>query len=279
MPRSSLTLASTNAGAFNGMKRSARGPGADKGTPTMTRLDLSSRMAAMTGWRRPASLVVGAIVVVALAIPVFAADPSADPSASAGASIEASQSASPQPTPEPTVAATPKAAATPQATPKAHPSAKPGKPDQAGEGKGNKRDKTPEVAITLHGTVVATTNTDGDPGFSLTSGGTTYELEVGPPWFWGANNPLAKFAGKTVTVTGETHTGSTDVDVLTVDGTVIREPGKPPWAGGWKVVGSAHPGWSQEKADRFKAKFGDCFPPGLCKKDAPTSSPAIPRGD
>jgi hypothetical protein len=82
-----------------------------------------------------------------------------------------------------------------------------------------------------------------------------------------------------VTVTGETHTGSTDVDVLTVDGTVIREPGKPPWAGGWKVVASAHPGWSQEKADRFKAKFGDCFPPGQCKKDAPTSSPAIPRGD
>jgi hypothetical protein len=45
----------------------------------------------------------------------------------------------------------------------------------------------------------------------------------------------------------------------------LREPGKPPWAGGWKVVGEKHPGWSQEKADRFKAKFGDCFPPGQCK--------------
>jgi opacity protein-like surface antigen len=41
--------------------------------------------------------------------------------------------------------------------------------------------------------------------------------------------------------------------------------GKPPWAGGWKRVGEGHPGWSQEKADRFKAKFGDCFPPGQCK--------------
>jgi hypothetical protein len=234
-------------------------------------------MAAMTGLRRPASLVVGVIVVVALAIPAFAADPSADPSATAGASIEASQSASAQPTPEPTVAATPKAA-TPKATPpKSQESAKPGKPDQAGNG--HKGDRSPDVPITLHGTITATTNTDGDAGFSLTSGGTTYQLEVGPPWFWGANNPLAKYAGKTVTITGETHTGSTDLDVLTVDGTVTREPGKPPWAGGWKVVGSAHPGWSQEKADRFKAKFGDCFPPGLCKKDAPTASPAIPRGD
>ena len=31
------------------------------------------------------------------------------------------------------------------------------------------------------------------------------------------------------------------------------------------MVGAAHPGWSQDKADRMKAKFGDCFPPGKCK--------------
>ena len=249
----------------------------------MGRPDISIRLAAMTGRRRTASLVVGVIVVIALAIPAFAADPSADPSASAGASIEASQSASATPTAEPTVAATPRATAAPKATPpKAPASAKPDKAAKPDKGNnGDKSDETPEVPITLHGTIAATTDTEGDPGFSLTSGGTTYGLEVGPPWFWGANNPLAKYAGKTVTVTGETHTGSTDVDVLTVDGTVIREPGKPPWAGGWKVVGSAHPGWSQEKADRFKAKFGDCFPPGHCKKGAtaPTASPAIPRGD
>jgi hypothetical protein len=39
-----------------------------------------------------------------------------------------------------------------------------------------------------------------------------------------------------------------------VDGKTIREPGRPPWAGGWKVVGEKHPGWSQEKADRQAAK-------------------------
>jgi len=115
----------------------------------------------------------------------------------------------------------------------------------------------------------------------MSSGGKTYELEAGPPWFWGANNPLAKFVGKTVTITGEAEAGGTEVDVEAVDGTAIRAPGKPPWAGGWKVVGERHPGWSQAKADKFKAKFGDCFPPGQCKKaDAGTAAPsAIPRGD
>jgi len=259
--------------------------------------DVSARIAIMHGWRRPASLLVGAIVVVALALPVLAADPSADPSASAGASVAASESASaqpspqPSPSPEPSTSTAPSAAASvaPRATPpRAFASASP-EPDesadtdedgQTGKGnKGNKGDKTPEVPITLRGTIAMSTDGKGRPSFSLTAGGTTYELEAGPPWFWGANNPLAKFAGKTVTVTGEMHAGATDVDVLTVDGTVIRAPGKPPWAGGWKANGEKHPGWSQEKADKFQAKHGGCWPPGHCKADAPTSSPAIPRGD
>jgi hypothetical protein len=249
--------------------------------------DVSTRTAAARGWRRSASLLVGAIVVVALALPALAADPSADPSASAGASVAASETASAQPTPspEPSVSTAPSAAASlaPVATPpRAFASASPktdegGKPDKAG--KGNKGDKTPKVAITLRGTITVTTDAKDRPAFSLSSGGKTYELEAGPPWFWGANNPLAKFAGKTVTITGETHVGGTEVDVLTVDGTAIRAPGKPPWAGGWKANGEKHPGWSQEKADKFKAKHGDCWPPGHCKADAPTSSPAIPRGD
>jgi hypothetical protein len=257
--------------------------------------DVSTRTAAMHGWRRPASLLVGAIVVVALALPVLAADPSADPSA--GASVVASESASaqpspqPSPSPEPSTGTAPSAAASvaPRATPpRAFASASPGPDESAdtdedGQGnkgnKGNKGDKTPEVPITLRGTIAMSTDGKGRPSFSLTAGGKTYELEAGPPWFWGANNPLAKFAGKTVTVTGETHTGATDVDVLTVDGTVIRAPGKPPWAGGWKANGEKHPGWSQEKADKFQAKHGGCWPPGHCKADAPTSSPAIPRGD
>ena len=232
------------------------------GFPTVTRSDLSTRMAAMTGRRRSAAILVGTIVVVALALPALAADPSADPSAAASVAP---------------VAAPPKAS--PSASTEATEDDAGGKPDKAN--KGNKAGKTPEVAITLRGAVAMTTNAGGFPSFTMASGGKTYQLEAGPPWFWGANNPLAKFAGKTVTITGETSAGSTEVDVQAVDGTAIRAPGKPPWSGGWKAVGSKHPGWSQEKADRFKAKFGDCFPPGQCKKadTAPAASPAIPRGD
>ena len=86
-----------------------------------------------------------------------------------------------------------------------------------------------------------------------------------------------------MTVTGEAAEGSTEVDVLTVNGTVIREPGKPPWAGGWKQVGENHPGWSAEKAARWAEKaakqgqkFGDCWPPGHCKQDDAAESGASP---
>ena len=132
---------------------------------------------------------------------------------------------------------------------------------------------TNEDCLACHSDSPMTKDANGLPSFTIASGSKTYGLEAGPPWFWGANNPLAKFAGKSVTITGETSAGSTDVDVLTVDGTAIRAPGRPPWAGGWKAVGSKHPGWSQEKADKFKAKFGDCFPPGQCKKT--DTAPAI----
>ena len=231
----------------------------------MNEYDVSTRTAAVPRWRRTASFVVGAIVVVALAFPVFAADPSESP----GASAESSEGASTAPS------------AGESATPKAQSSSAPGDDEGGKPDKANKADKTPEVPITLSGTVTTTTDAKGRPSFSLTSGGKTYELEAGPPWFWGANNPLAKFAGKSVTITGETEAGSTNVDVQTVDGTAIRAPGKPPWAGGWKVVGEKHPGWSQAKADKFKAKFGDCFPPGQCKKtqSGTPSTPVIPRGD
>ena len=209
---------------------------------------------------RSAVAVVAVIVVAALALPVLAADPSASPSARA----------------TPVVA--------PFASPRGQPERvdSPAETDEGGGGtrQGRQADKTPEVAITLSGTVATATDAKGRPTFSLSSGGKTYELDAGPPWFWGANNPLAKFAGKSVTITGETHVGSTEVDVQTVDGTAIRAPGKPPWAGGWKVVGEKHPGWSQAKADKFKAKFGDCWPPGHCKRAAETTSPNTgPPGD
>jgi hypothetical protein len=247
--------------------------------------DGSNRASAVPGWRRrPAAFLVGAVVVVALALPVLAAEPSAGPSTSPDSSATASPSPSPSAqstaTTRPTATATLAPVATP---PRSVPSASP-QPAQTEEGgggkpdKANKGNKTPEVPITLRGTVAMATDAKGRPTFSLTSGGTTYELEAGPPWFWGTNNPLAKFAGKTVTITGETHVGATDVDVLAVDGAAIRAAGKPPWAGGWKVVGDKHPGWSQAKADRFQAKFGDCWPPGHCKQ-ADTAPNTGPLGD
>ena len=240
-------------------------------------------------WRnRPAAFLVAAVVVIAVALPVLAADPSGSPDASASARAEPTSSTEPTASTEPSVAASAAPAATPKSLASAAPettepdeSGKPDKGNNGNNGTGDKGDKTPEVPITLRGTIASTTGDKGFPTFTMSSGGKTYELEAGPPWFWGANNPLAKFVGKTVTITGEAEAGGTEVDVEAVDGTAIRAPGKPPWAGGWKVVGERHPGWSQAKADKFKAKFGDCFPPGQCKKaDAGTAAPsAIPRGD
>lgn len=150
----------------------------------------------------------------------------------------------------------------------ADPTAKPGPPDGVPGQERAKAAKVPKEPITLRGTVATTTDPEGVVTYTMTVDGTTYELDAGPPWFHGDNHPLKASVGASVTIAGERAAGSTEVDVLTVDGTAIRAAGKPPWAGGWKRVGERHPGWSQEKADRFKEKFGDCFPPGKCKKDA-----------
>jgi hypothetical protein len=150
----------------------------------------------------------------------------------------------------------------------ASPSPGPGKSDNA------KKGKAPKTPITLTGTVATATDADGNPTYTLRSGSTTYTLEAGPPWFFGDKHPLKPFVGKSVTIVGEKAADSNEVDVETVDGKALRAPGKPPWAGGWKVVGEKHPGRSQEKADRFKAKFGDCFPPGQCKvRPSATAAP------
>ena len=131
------------------------------------------------------------------------------------------------------------------------------------------KDKTPKAPITLNGTIEASNDADGDAQYTLTDGGKTYTLEAGPKWFFDKGAyPLDAYVGKSVKVEGEVADGATDVEVTAIDGKALREPGKPPWAGGWKVVGERHPGWSQEKADRMEAKFGDCFPPGQCKDKA-----------
>jgi hypothetical protein len=124
-----------------------------------------------------------------------------------------------------------------------------------GNGNGHGADKShePEVQVTVRGPVSATTSADGETEYTIVADGKTLRLAAGPPWYWGDKNPLKGAVGKTVTIVGE-QSGD-EVDVQSIDGTAIRPAGKPPWAGGWRVVGSSHPGWSQEKADRMKDKL------------------------
>lgn len=176
----------------------------------------------------------------------------------------------------PAIAASPSASAPPSGATATE------KPDKSPRAPKAEKVHEPEVTLTLSGTVSTSTDAEGRASYTLRSGSTTYTLEAGPAWFYGDKHPLKPFVGKSVTIVGEQETGSAEVDVLSVNGTAIREPGRPPWAGGWKRVGEKHPGWSQEKADRFTAKFGDCFPPGQCKDksakpdaddEAPSPSP------
>jgi hypothetical protein len=225
-----------------------------------------------------ATVVLGALVAL-VALPVLAADPS--PSTSTGpstsASVEPSVPAAPSMSAStaPSVAASPTAGPTPALVEPRIESSE--EPPPADEPKPAKEPKGPEVDVTVTGPIRVTTDAKGRSHYTITSGGTTYELENGPPWFWGDKNPLQAFVGGSATVAGTSHQGSLEIDVLTVNGTAIREPGKPPWAGGWKRLGEIHPGWSQAKQDRFEAKaekFGGCFPPGQCRKDkAGTETP------
>jgi hypothetical protein len=144
---------------------------------------------------------------------------------------------------------------------------------------GQQKEKTAKAPITLNGTIESAAGEDGKNEYTLTDGGKTYTLEAGPKWFFDAGSyPLDPFVGKSVKIEGEIAEGSTEVDVISIDGTALREGGKPPWAGGWKAVGEKHPGWSQEKADRMKEKFGDCFPPGQCK-DKPRNNETEEDGE
>jgi hypothetical protein len=126
-----------------------------------------------------------------------------------------------------------------------------------GPGKGPKADKgpkVPETPVTLTGTVGTKTAEDGGTVYTLTVNGTVYELEAGPPWFWGDDHPLKALVGKSVKIEGDQAEGSKSIDVRVADGKSIREPGKPSWAGGWKVVGQRHPGWAQWKVDKAAAR-------------------------
>jgi hypothetical protein len=134
-------------------------------------------------------------------------------------------------------------------------------------GQANKPDKGPEVAVTVRGEVAASTDEKGRPTFTLTAGGTTWELSAGPKWFLGDNNPLAAFVGRTVTVSGTHHEGDTDLSVDAINGEAIRAAAKPPWAGGPKAVGEAHPGWKGEGHPGKGAGLENA--PGQAKKASP----------
>src|SRR4029079_19600636 len=94
----------------------------------------------------------------------------------------------------------------------------------------------------------------GTTSYTITSGGKTWTLSAGPSWFWGTRNPLNAFVCRSVTVAGSAEGPDTEIDVETVDGTAIRAPGKPPWAGGPWVVGKDHPGGKPWMAERKPGK-------------------------
>jgi hypothetical protein len=230
-----------------------------------------------------------AILIVLVALPALAAEPSGSPAASADPTATAA------PTPAPTAVPTPTAASTAAPTPAAAPTATrapaaTAEPDEDGESanpdkpaKEPKGAKAPENDVTITGTVATRTDADGQTEYTMAVGGKTLVLEAGPRWFFGNDHPLKAFVGKRVTITGSQRVGEDDVDVEAVNGTRLRAPGKPPWAGGWKRVGERHPGWTQEKWDRWQTKaterakrFGtDCFPPGQCK-EKPNKGGAAP---
>jgi len=217
----------------------------------------------MTTTRRLAAgglLAAGALLLMAASI-ALASDESPSPGVVPGGKPEATPTPAVEPATAPLAplaAATPTPAAKPAAKPAATP--KPAKVPDADEG----------PIQTLTGTLGTRTDADGDVEYVLDG----VELSVGPPWYWGKNNPLEKYYVNktTVTVTGrmETDPPSTkangkandadgpEFEVYTVNGSKVRAEGKPPWAGGPKAVGERHPGyagWSNGKADKAdKAK-------------------------
>jgi len=182
---------------------------------------------------------VAIVATLAIAIPVLGADPS--PAASPSGSMS------------PATTAAPDKGGEPGKTPK------PNKTDKT-----DKSDDAAEVAVTVQGTIQQGTDGQGRPTFTLTAAGKTWDLSAGPPWFWGDKNPLKAYVGKSVTVVGSSEDGGSGLDVTSVDGTALRSPGKPPWAGGPRVVGPTHPGWKPWMAGGK---------PNKDKTTTPTASP------
>lgn len=218
------------------------------------------------------ALMLASVILLAVVGAVGAGSPSPDPSGSAQPSqaptvpveapasidvqpsIATDEPAAPSEEPSPALLATPTDSPEPTATPR---------PEKATE--------TPdadEVITTLTGVLATKKDADGDVEYSIGD----VRLGVGPPWYWGERHPLAGLVGQTITVTGHMETGKPakagakakdagpEFEVLIVNGTVIRAPGKPPWAGGPKAVGASHPGytgWSKNHGKGNGAKDSD----------------------
>ena len=200
-------------------------------------------------WRAIAGLAGLALLVTVVALPVLAADPSGSP-----VTPDASPSMAPatvEPSASPSAPAEPLAEpeASDEDEPEASDEAKPAKPDKA-----KAHDDEAESDVSVTGKVAAKADADGEPGYTLTSGTTVHTLDAGPPWYWGDHNPLA--AVRRQDRHGRRRAGDRQRRARCPVGRRQRHPGhgKPPWAGGWKVVGKIHPGWSQEKSDRWPAK-------------------------
>lgn len=134
---------------------------------------------------------------------------------------------------------------------------------------GTEEEDEGQALETRTGTIEEVTDEDGNVAYELRSGSDSIRLSVGPPWFWGDDHPLAPYVGTDVEVTGHVDEGTPSehanprahqnaeergprepsFEVFSVDGNVIREPGKPPWAGGPSVVGERHPGFGHGARD------------------------------
>jgi len=145
--------------------------------------------------------------------------------------------------------------------------------DKTGRGPKAERARVATTPVTLTGRLGTRSDDDGRPEYTLTVGGTVYVLHVGPPWWWGDRNPLAARVGDTVTIEGDRVDGTNDVEVTSVNGSTVREAGRPPWAGGPKAVGERHPGWSEWKEIK-RAERGD-REPGPPEWARPKASPSM----
>jgi hypothetical protein len=146
-------------------------------------------------------------------------------------------------------------------------------------GRGPKAEKKPSTPVTMSGRVEAVEDAKGRTTYQLLANGSTYELSAGPKWWWLDDNPLAAHVGNDVEVSGEQTEGSSEIDVTAVNGTAIRAEGKPPWAGGPKVVGEKHPGWKASRAERAGGKglgLGRENAPGQLKKAARAEASQTP---